>query len=476
MKFSLLAALAVRFNVRQRLALGRLVVGACWLCWLAVAGCRPAAEPESTGGEPVTTPPAASLIPLRVWVAAPIGDSQTWLRQWLATSEQPLDLREVDVEELLQMSQTESDVLVYPARLVGDLLDRGWIVKLPEGSRATGDGPEAAPAAAESEQMATAVPAAWRQQATYAGEVVGVPLGCSLPVFVASDSGPSSEQPLPWKTLFESLQLQEQPTPQLDIDPDQVDRHALVDRWLAIAATLTDRDPGYGLLFDLQTMKSRLKEPHFAQAAAILAGLAGQPGGLSAVTGSHSEAWTWAATHSQPVVAIASPAMLDAQAASITRGKIIGLQVAAAEQDRPVVRAWNGGGGLLASLSSGCRQTNQAAALLGWLAEPQTRTALANFAPGIEPATPAAGTASLVWQARQSLGPILNGASLAHEPRLPRANEYRQALAEALIAFLSGAHDASQAMSAVDARWQQITAVAGGEQRRQYEQSLGLSL
>ncbi len=462
-----------------------------FLLGTVMLGCErtPQTASPSPSADSLTSP---SIIPLRIWIVAPIGDEQIWLRQWLTGSEQPLELRSLKVDELLLQKQCDCDVLLYPARLIGELAQRDWIVKLPDNANAV--------TTAETVDDATAsAPFAWRQQASYAGETMAVPLGCAVPVFLASSKFPSSDHAIDWNTVLDELRVTELDAPRFEFTPQQTDREALVDRFLAIVATLSSRDPSYGLLFDLQTMQSRLADGNFVRAAKILAALASQPDGLASVIEDHSAAWSWAASNQRAAVAIAAPALIDSKTAIIPTGQTvrigifnmvegnqasvannISLSTAATDQpatvQRPRVLAWNSGAGLLASLSSQCRQSNQATALLRWLSQPSTRTVLAKFASGIESPTPATGTESLAWKARQSLSELVSGVGVAHEPRLPLATEYREALADELIEFLSGQSTASQALQSADKRWQTITDQAGETQRRNYEKSLGLTL
>ncbi len=426
-----------------------------------------------TPAQPSAETLTPSLIPLRVWIAAPIGDQQIWLRQWVAHSEQPLELRSLTIDELLQRPQCDCDVLLYPAQLIGELVERDWIVKAPDKSSAV-----STEASSEDslENKSASLPMAWRQQAQYAGQSLAVPMGCVLPVFIASESFPSNNQPLTWDNVRQALDLQEDAPPAFDFDSKQVDRAALVARFLSIAATLSNRDPSYGLLFDLQTMQSRLGEENFQRAARLLAGLAAQPMGLDSVIGSHSTAWNWSAGNAQPTLAIAAPALIDSAAIEITTGQIVQFQATTSSSQRPTVVAWNSGAGLMASLSSQCRQSNQATAVLRWLAEPGTRTILSKFAAGIESPTTAAGSDSLAWEARQTLSEVVSGTGVAQEPRLPGAIEYRDALADELIEFLAGRKTAKQALQATHARWQKVTEKVGPAQRQYYEKSLGLTL
>jgi ABC-type glycerol-3-phosphate transport system substrate-binding protein len=299
-----------------------------------------------------------------------------------------------------------------------------------------------------------------------------------LPLFVASNTFPPADQPTTWADVLDILNLSEVDTPQFDVASQAVDRDAIVDRYLAIVATLTARDPNYGLLFDLQTMHPRLQEESFVNAARLLATLAMQPDGIASVVGNHSQAWSWAANHPQAALAIAPPAMLSSTAFEVATGHIIQLQHASSEASgRTPLSGWNGGSGLLASLSSQCRQSTHATALLKWLNDPSTRSVLTQFAPGIESPTPVGGTDSLAWKGQQMLSRIASSGGVSLEPRLPQALAYRHALADALLSFLSGQENAQQAMRTADKRWREITAEAGQSlQRRNYEISLGLTL
>lgn len=458
----------------------RLLAQLACLLWAGFLGCD-RASPTTSSSPPTESTTNTSIVPLRVWVVGPIADEQIWMRHWLAGSEQQIEFRSLKTEELLPLRQSDCDVILYPSRLIGELTERGWIVKLPDGLDSAG-GVESGDS-----QLAPA-PLAWRQQATYAGQSMGISLGCSLPVLVATSAFPAADNLRDWGTLLNDLQLAEIDSPQFSITEQQVDREALVDRFLSIAATLSNRDPSYGLLFDLQSMRSRLADENFVRCARILAALASQPDGLAAMVGDHLVAWNWIANNPRAALAIATPALLDTQANSLSNGQIVRVGTANSElannssadaeavAERPRITAWNSGAGLVASLSSQCRQSNQAISLLRWLSQPSTRSVLTKFTVGIESPTPVASADSLAWKARQSLSEVVTSAGVAQEPRLPLATAYRQALADALLDFLTGKTNASQAMRSADQSWQDITDKAGQTQRSHYEKSLGLTL
>lgn len=455
---------------------------------LASLGCQPTSEQPPTT-ETKAPRPAVSSIPLRVWIVAPVAEAELLQRQWLAKSEQPLELRSLTVAELLDEPNCQCDVLLYPASLIGELVQRGWIVKQPSSSPQTDE-------VETSEQEDFNVPATWLAQATYAGETMGLSLGCALPVFVASPGLAVEDSSLTWDDVLSRLQVAANDSPSFSFDDvdlkADIDAEAVVDRFLTIVASLSDRDPGYGMLFDLQSMQARLTDPEYIRAAGILAGLGAQPDGLTAILGSHSTAWKWAATRQAPALAIAAPILLDQQAAAIDGGQILSLQASPASRateaasaavkavsssplaDRPQVAWWSASGGLVASMSSRCRQSHQAQVCLHWMQSPPTRTVMSTLIPGIEAATPTYGNETLSWQAQRQLTQGVKVAELSLEPRLPLANQYRRALSDELQQFLSGKKNSVTAMKDAAHRWNETTRQAGATQRRNYEQSLNL--
>ena len=451
-------------------------------------GCQPKSD-GPVGADVQAAPPAATDIPLRVWIAAPVAQAELLQRQWLAKSEQPLELRSLTVSELLEEPNCQCDVLVYPASLIGELVQRGWIVKQPSVPPRS-DGQAVDEQAVDEQEAANAHPA-WLAQATYADETMGLSLGCAVPVFVASSGLTDENGSLSWDEVMSRLQVAANDSPSFSFDEADVEADALVDRFLAVVASLSDRDPGYGMLFDLQSMQARLADPEYLQAAGILAGLAAQPDGLTSVIGSHSTAWTWSATSEIPALAIAAPILLDQPAAAITSGQILKLRLPAQRgqgkatasstgassgplADRPQVAWWSSSGGLVASMSSRCRQSSQAQVCLQWMQSPTTRTVMSSLIPGIEAATPSSGNESLSWQTQRQLAQEIKLSTLSLEPRLPLADQYRQTLAEELQLFLSGKKDSSTALKDAARRWNETTRQAGATQRRNYEHSLNL--
>ncbi|MEZ6134811.1 MAG: hypothetical protein R3C53_07870 [Pirellulaceae bacterium] len=436
------------------------------LTWCS--GCKPS-QPDETAA---TAPrPVASDVPLRIVIAAPVADIESIRRQWLSDSEQPLAIDSISVDQLIGGAELQADVVLYPSYLLGELQSRGWIVKLPE---MTADLPSVQEG--DSQPAVVTIPKSWQSGAQYNETVLGLPLGCSLAIPICSDSLKSElTNSLSWETLLAAIEQGQAVEATTSSDqaanaPEFVaDPIATVDRFLAIAFSLTERNVRYGLLFDIESMQPRLLEPEFLRAAEIMGALSRQTNGLTSVVGSHSHAWRWAAQHESKVVAIASPIMLDAEARSVEVGGVLSLEPYAFH---------NSGSALLASLSATCRQTRQSVAFLSWLRRSSTRDFLAPLVPGIE-ASQLGGVESLSYRARQSLVHVVASDTSSQEPRLPGSHEYRRVLGEQLINFLRGNQTAEAALSSTAQRWQEITAKlanqSDAEPKDVYQRSLSLT-
>ncbi len=454
---------------RSQHSLASILLAASLLCWMV--GCQPDSSSNNTDdsgdgadGVSALVEPTASSVPLRIWIAAELTAPEVFNRQWLAHSEQPIELRQLSVEELLAEEECSCDVLLVPARQLGELIEREWIRKLPDAALLTSELSEGGELAVSS--------AAAVAQTTFREQRYAIPLGCALPTVVVSPSLATEldDQPVTWQELQTQLDQQDASGQSSEEpQPTSVDSDAIVDRFLAVLATLTERDSKYGLLFDMQTMQPSLKEPEFYAAGEILVRLSQQPGGQAAVLGSHDDAWQWALQHKAPVAAVAVPAQLSPESAKLTGGKTITIT------SKSNLPGWNTGGGLVAALPAECRQTSRANSLLRWLQSSQTRTAIAPVIEGIESSTPLAGANATSWLARQKQAEILSNSDLPREPSLPLTYQLRQLLAAQLVAAVRGEKSAQQAITDAHTSWRELTQRSAESLRYKYQGSLGLS-
>jgi hypothetical protein len=426
------------------------------LIW-TILGC------ESSSNKSVELPKdaatAASNVPLRLWIVGQVSDPSLVERAWLTGSDQKLEIRTLAVDEYLSEKECNCDVTIFPSRLLGEMIDRKWLTKLP--GKLT-----------EADENTPQVPAAWARQVAYGSHVWAVSLGGSIPLTIVSGSAvESGSTAVDWDSLLKSLAIESPKSLTQEIDPADVNRPALVDRFLMIAGGLTQRSADYGLLFELQNMKPRLNAPEFVGAAEILLRLSQQPSqqanALQSMTGDSSQAWMWINAQTKPAITIVSPALLNAAASRESGCKSIRMPANGA--------GWNTGSGLIASLSASCRQSARATEFLRWLRQSETRHTLSPLIVGIESAIPVSGNESSAWQATSMANELAANASIPSELRLPRAEEYRRALADSLIAILSGEKPIADALAEATAAWQTITEARGRVlQRSDYEMSLGL--
>lgn len=422
---------------------------------LTFVGCDP--NPNNVGETTITSVPPTTSVPLRVWIVGRVTDPTLVERAWLSGSDQKLEIRVLTSEEYLSEKVCNCDVAIFPSRLLGEMIDRKWLTKLPASLNAT-------------DESAPQVPIAWTRQATYGGDVWAVSLGGSIPLVTVSQSAiESASKPEDWESLLSSLALKPPQTATQKIDPTVVDRAALVDRYLAIVGGLSQRSPDYGLLFELQKMKPRLTEPEFVRAAEILLVLSNQTNesAIQSVVGDSSQVWSWINAQTTPAISIVSPALLTPLAAKETGCKSIRIPAKGI--------GWNTGSGLIASQSASCRQSANATELLRWLRQSETRHTLSTLITGVESATPLFGSDSSAWQATKLATELAANTNIPNELRLPRAEEYRSALADSLLAILSGEKPIADALGEAAAIWQTITESRGRiPQRSDYELSLGL--
>ena len=425
--------------------------------FLAAVGCEPAKNVEESALD--NAKPDVSDVPLRVWVVSTVSDPETIRRQWLGDSDQPIEIQTLSTDEFLAKESCECELVLFPSRLLGELVHRKWITRLPTTS-ADDDSQE--------EDLAVPTPAA-RAQTQTDGVTYGVALGCSIPKVIASTklvealNLDQEKRSTDWEEILGQLA----PSSFVDIDDSDVDAAALVDRFFAIVATQTQNESKYGLLFDMQTMQSRLREPEFVRAAKILKQLSTQEGGAAATLGSHDAAWRWVTQHPGKAVAIASPTGLSAEAMKWTGGGLVQL-----EGDQ----GWNTGGGLVAALSTECKQSSRSARMVRWFGKRKSRDAVAPVMVGADSVSPLGGADTLSWNARQGTQSLQANSAISREPSLPFAEAYRIALATGLLNLLRSDESAEQALAGVHEAWSEIAKQAGSEHRMDYEKSLGLTL
>ncbi len=432
-------------------------------------GCEPN-HPGSNGSNQGTgtdqpTHEKVSKVPLRVWIVSKTDPSQILVRRWLSESEQPIDVKILTEDELLSRQDCPADLLLIPTRMIGDVVSRKWVVKLPDAigrsqPPSTSGGETADESLDRREDASESAPRALIAATRYDGVRYGLPIGYStIQLFGSHSTGPEA---LNLEGLQDRLSKID-PRP-LEFDDEQVDRDALVDRFLCVAFTASQVNVKYGVLFDVRSMSARLTSDEFVLAAKLLKGLANQPNAELSVIGSHDRAWKWINETQLPAYMLVSASGLDAETRMLDSAQWISL-------DEP--RVWYDGSSLMACVTAQCRQTAHATRFVQWLHLPETIATLQPVLPGVVTTSNQSNT--LAGRANQISLQNLQANNVSCEPRMAHTHEYRKALAAELIAILRGEKDIQSGLSAAVAAWDTISGQQLEIQRLEYEKSLDIA-
>ncbi len=418
----------------------------------ALAGCDPQKDQkaETTNNSQEAR---VSTVPLRIRLVAPISQPETVVRQWSAISDQPIEIRSVTISELLSAEKCDADLLLYPSRLIGELIRRQWVTKLPSSLVDVSKGDQ------NDENLFAAIPPALVAAGIYSATAYGLPLGYSMVSMLGSASNQAEK--ISWEQLDSSLASYE--VGSVEFQDDQVDHEALVDRFLALAFGRSDVNSKYGVLFDIRTMKPRLSSPEFLYAAQTLAKLARQPQAVLSIVGSHAEAWKWINNTEASAFALASASQLDVDSINLDSAKLVTIDDA---------KPWNSGSGVMASITMDCRQTAQTIKFTTWLAQTKTLETIRGLVPGL--ISTASRGRSLADRVVSANNVLLQQDTTVTEPRSPSAQQLRTELATQLIQLLRGKLNVEEALSATASQWTTIIKQSGSNPRAEYERALGL--
>jgi len=444
----------------------------------SLLGCDSGSKnPANSSESPASSRPALRLL----IVDAPELEKEISVR-WQAASDQLLKIENISSREVGTREPFQSDVVIFPGVLLGDLIKKEAIGRLPVEAIAIKE--------SDSTQgsVVSAWPVRWRNSATFGGQLYAVPLGATNlgAILSGADSAPldelqkllgSSKDPkvqslVYWNQLLENIEagiasssserellLQEL----LAKIGDEV-KDSLVDRFLFIASTTNA--PSHGL-FDLLKMEARLAQSEFVNAVKILARLARLSPGTIAVQ--HAKAWELAAANRVGTsVALGWPSSIVAQTED---GVGAPSKIAVA----PIV--WNTGRGLIASVAKNTKQTAVSCQFLLWLGEPEQRDALRAVCSRVEllPGQSDRLSGQDHYRAYQTI----NNRDSRVEPmelslRMANANQYRAVLSDCLVSAIQSPDRIDSIMAGCASKWDELTLQLGVDsQRISEEQSLG---
>ena len=441
-------------------------------------------------------------VPLRVWFVGDPASQELIERQWQATSERPLQLKMLSADELAQSSTCASDVVVLPAFMLGELIERGWLVELPSALQPPTQASAAETASSVSKSLSNTggepatqrvQPAGWLEQARYGRKMWGVSLSVTTPLVLANFPLPpsltdqsqstatqsaadiASQAQSTWQSLVEALKeaarADKQPEAAQGADAD--DPVAVCDRFMVVLTSICPRDARFGILFDPETLQPRLSEPEAITASDLLVQLHQSNASPAAILGSPTAAWR-ALSQTEASATIGLPPAASSEVDEVTSIQVALPPLSPAATGARNTRGWNSGYGLVAALTSDCRQTGQAIEFIRWLTGEPARNVLGKRLVGLAGETTFAPSSS-AWQVQRLARRLGQQPRLPNEPRLPGSLQYRRALGEQLVRMLRGEQTAEQAMAAAAREWERITSARDRTKlRTSYEHSLGL--
>jgi len=445
---------------------------------LALAGCGQKDLPK-------TVEPVASERPaLKIWlVDAPELEKEISLR-WQAASDQALKIVHLSSDRVANEVPFSADVVIYPAMLLGDLVQKQAIGRLP--AQALGAGGSENGTGERSSSSPSTWQVRWRTSATFGNQLYAVPLGITnlSVVMTGLDASPLNEasglvsqskdfnsQSMEYWTQFVNhaeTTLAGNKSDREKLLAEQLakwtfeEKGALVDRFLFLASTTIARNRG---LFELVKMESRLNQVEFGNSAKILSRLAYLFPDTIAVE--PAKAWELAISKTDVGFAIGSP------------NSIMGPTLDVSGNATVAKLAWNPGRGLLASIGKKTRQTAVSSQFLAWISEPEQRESLRSVCTRVE-LTAEQNDRNNVRDDYRAFQAI-NNRDLRVEPmglslRMANANQYRAILADCLVEAILQPDRIDSIMVGCSSKWDQLTAKLGIEtQRLSEEQSLGFS-
>jgi hypothetical protein len=444
-----------------------------------------------------SSPPISSKDrpPLRILIVdAPELEKELLIR-WQVSFDQPIRIENVTTQGMAERTDLGFDAIIYPSKLIGDLIQRDAIGRLPTQVLAksieTMENKESQSATnLNSNSVPLDLSQEWtnrlRTSVTYGGKIYGVPLGANqltlicknadttalneLSLGLSSNSISTSTSIEYWdrflkpieSTIGSPLQDGQAATARRLASLNVQEEAYLVDRFLWLTSTTDARRTG---LFDLTNMKARLKTPDFTEAAKILARLAVID--IEVLLTSPVQAWSEPLrdNSTKPRIAIGWP---DTKTTESSDATLVQTSVQVANL------AWNANQGLVGSIGKATRQTAVSVQFLRWVSEPEQREFYRNVCSRIE-LLPAQQDRNLArddyrdYQSVNSKASRFDGLGLSL--RMANAEQYRSLLAKALVAGLSTPGRMEAVMADCSLQWEELTDKLGREKQRISEEN-----
>lgn len=461
-------------------------------------GCTPTdSKPTGKGGTTASTIQAKDRPALEVVLVDANFDKELAL-QWQAFSEQPIQVTVLSSAEVQGRELDATDVWIYPAGLMGEMVSAERIVPLTTAAAGLpyqqDDSDVVTTSETKPEERVRSTvdswPSRWRATSRFGASNYALPLGAPQLVLVGRDvttagldklddastpqedrTGLASEA---WNALLASLPEVSLDQPTLEqrvanLTPEQ--NEALVDRFLWIASTTNAKRRGF---FDMTKLQPRLTAPEFQLASEIFVKLALRSPETMLAT--HPEAWNLVNSGVQTSgegasIAIAMPGYATIQAMGTER------ESTSSEPIQMSSLTFNPYRGYVVSIGKKTRQTSVAAQLTSWLSTAEQRQALSRLSDWVE-LWPTQSNSLLNSEMLRNYHNLNNreqrNEAILLSTRFAHSAQYRSALAKALKASLLSPDQQQEHLEKCVQEWNAITESLGTlNQRKNVEQALG---
>ncbi len=438
----------------------------------APLGCgRNAAPPADPQAEPITPPPAVTLT-VQVAGDVQLAEGLRLLRgEWKARTGGELQVDSVSLGEFLAADRLNGDVVLFPSRLLGTLVERQDLRPL---RAATLSSPEMG--------LGDVFPAIRHAEIRYGGEVFAFPLG-SPPLFNFRQSSTVAANGPGLQPAVGAVE----PT----------DGLSAAFSFLLRALGHTEAYRRQEALFDAANMKPRLTEPPFVRALVELTATnstraAETPLGFAEAmqmvgSGAATSTLGWPGRLDEEFAAAAGAAPRDVEFAAVSPPREVYSHSRQAweKASHPVGVVLLGVEGRLVAVTTATRNAVPAFQLAQWLTAGDVAVGLSSRSTGTLWYRASQAGSSAKWMKGLKVVPggepvtKVVAAALATDspvlvPRIPAIDEYLSVLADAVRTAPADEATATAALEGVAAKWEAITERLGREkQLGAYRRHLG---
>jgi len=468
---------------------------------VTLSGCPDAPAPTANDGVPAAT---IDMSGIRVLVADDPPLAAAIRRQWSGRLDVEINIQEISSSALLDDTdwRPTTDVIIYPASLLGELAARDWIARVPH-------------EVVESEQLSfqEILSLTRLREIRWGDQIYALPFGSpQLTLFFRADLFDQAGRtpPLTWEEYEETAQFFSHESnlsgPDVRIaQPWFGCAEPLADGWasqllLARAAAYAQHPSNFSTLFHFRTMDPLIDGPPFVAALEQLVNAAslGPPNAKQlspqkaidlVLSGNAAMAVGW--PYRPPAGATddrhsSSGVGITALPGSDRMYHIGQRQWQPRTEQEPEEVPLLGVAGRVGSVTTSSSRRTAAFRVLVWLTGTELSAEIAPLSGATAPFrvshlkqaarwTPDGEATSLDVDYGRLLEQRQRTHAWVHSPRIPARREYLDALDQAVYQALAGEGTAAEALTRCAENWQSITDAVGREQQlRAYRQSLGL--